>query len=85
MRMLTFIIAVFCFVAEARGSGELVHWPEAPAGHIIVSNSARALFWVRGDGYAVRYTVAVGKPERQWTGSTRVAFKKRNPGWRPPA
>ncbi len=73
-------------IAEpAQAGARLVAWPQAVAQpYILVRNGERALYWVRGDGYAMRYPIAVGVPERQWTGQTHVAFKLRNPRWRPP-
>ncbi len=38
-----------------------------------------------GDGTAIRYPVAVGKPGKQWFGATRIDGKYVNPAWSPPA
>ena len=54
-----------------------------PAGSIIVINNERALYYVLGDGKAVRYPVAVGNRKELWTGRTFVSMKKKNPGWFP--
>ena len=45
---------------------------------------APALF-VRGDGTALRYRVAVGKPVKQWFGEARIDGKYVRPAWAPPA
>ena len=85
MRMLLFLFG-FLISSPALAGGKLMPWQGGVGAgpYILVSNSERALYWVRGDGYAVRYKVAVGVPARQWTGETRVAFKMLDPTWRPP-
>lgn len=56
------------------------------AGAIVVSNSERALYLVRGwGGGHVRYPVAVGKPGKAWIGQARIRGKYRHPSWSPPA
>ncbi|MDR4308036.1 L,D-transpeptidase [Chelatococcus sambhunathii] len=53
---------------------------------IVVSNSERALYYVRGWGRGViRYRVAVGKPGRAWLGTARIRGKYVQPAWSPPA
>ena len=56
---------------------------EAPIGTIIVNTSERQLYYVLGNGMALRYDVAVGKEGMQWAGETFVQSKTRNPGWTP--
>jgi lipoprotein-anchoring transpeptidase ErfK/SrfK len=45
----------------------------------------RRLYYVLSGEKALRFTVAVGRPNRQWQGRTRVSRKMRNPSWAPPA
>lgn len=54
-------------------------------GSIIVVNSERKLYYVVGDGRAIVYPVAVGKPREQWTGQSVVTRMRENPGWSPTA
>lgn len=54
-----------------------------PAGTIIIINRERALYYVLGDGKAIRYPVAVGNRRELWTGRTFVSMKKKNPWWFP--
>jgi lipoprotein-anchoring transpeptidase ErfK/SrfK len=54
-------------------------------GSVIVRTSERRLYLVNGDGTAIRYPVAVGKPGKQWTGATRIDGKYVEPAWSPPA
>lgn len=52
-------------------------------GTIIIVNSERRLYYVLGDGRAIVYPVAVGKPGDVWTGESVVTRKTKNPGWSP--
>lgn len=52
-------------------------------GSIVVDTSERSLYYALGHGQAIRYRVAVGKPEFQWFGQTFVQRKRKNPGWWP--
>jgi lipoprotein-anchoring transpeptidase ErfK/SrfK len=54
-------------------------------GTIVVRTNERKLYFVRGDGTAVRYRVAVGRPNMQWFGEAYVAGKHVRPAWSPPA
>jgi lipoprotein-anchoring transpeptidase ErfK/SrfK len=54
-------------------------------GTIVVKTSERRLYYVLGDGRALRYPVAVGKPGKQWEGATYVGSKRLRPDWSPPA
>lgn len=56
-----------------------------PPGSIIVDTSERYLYFVLGDGNALRYGIAVGRDGYQWEGSMRVRKKQEWPDWRPPA
>lgn len=78
-------IAAFGVVATPAPARELVAF-EAPveAGTIVVSTSERRLYLVLGDGRALRYRVAVGKPGRQWFGQRVIDGKYVEPAWSPP-
>lgn len=56
-----------------------------PEGSIVVRTQERRLYYVAGRGIVLRYPVAVGRPQRQWQGETRIARKLRNPNFVPPA
>lgn len=53
-------------------------------GTIIVKTNERALYYILGNGKAVRYGVAVGKEGFSWSGTARVGMKRENPRWTPP-
>nr|WP_246413283.1 L,D-transpeptidase [Methylobacterium brachythecii] len=55
------------------------------AGTLVVRTSERRLYLVNGDGTAIRYPVAVGKPGKQWAGQTMIDGKYYQPDWSPPA
>ena len=54
------------------------------AGTIVVRTGERRLYYVMGDGRAIRYPVGVGKASKQWTGTTRIDGKYVKPAWSPP-
>lgn len=54
------------------------------AGTVIVDTGARHLYYVLGDGKAVRYGIGVGKEGFEWKGTSRVALKREWPRWTPP-
>lgn len=77
--------ALLCAVAAAEAR-ETVPFADAfEPGTVVVRNAERRLYLVKGDGTAVRYPVAVGRPGKQWTGEARIAGKYVRPAWAPPA
>lgn len=54
-------------------------------GTIVVSTSERRLYYVLGNGQALRYGVGVGRPGFEWSGRHTVTMKREWPDWRPPA
>ncbi len=54
------------------------------AGTVVVRTAERRLYFVNGDGTAIRYPVAVGKAGKQWTGYARIDGKYLRPAWSPP-
>src|SRR3954467_14460072 len=59
-------------------------WIESLPGTIVVKRAERRLYLVLGDGTAIRYAVAVGKPGKQWQGKAQVKGKHVEPAWTPP-
>ncbi|WP_027172054.1 L,D-transpeptidase [Methylobacterium sp. 10] len=73
------------FAATPVASRELVAFDQAVMpGTVVVRTSERRLYLVNGDGTAIRYPVAVGKPGKQWTGATKIDGKYVEPAWSPP-
>src|SRR5947207_5430055 len=57
---------------------------DVSAGTVVVRTGERRLYYVMGDGRAIRYPVGVGKASKQWTGTTRIDGKYVAPAWSPP-
>ncbi|MCT4656280.1 MAG: L,D-transpeptidase [Cohaesibacter sp.] len=57
---------------------------KAKAGTIIVNTKERRLYYLLGDGKALKYGVGVGRQGFQWAGTHRVSRKAEWPGWTPP-
>lgn len=54
-------------------------------GTIIVDTTAKHLYFVNGDGTAMRYGIGVGREGFEWQGTARIAMKREWPVWTPPA
>ena len=62
-----------------------VLWSHGGArGDIVISTSARRLYYVLGDGTAIEYGVGVGRLGFSWSGVKRVSRKREWPDWTPP-
>ena len=57
---------------------------EAP-GTIIIDTNQKFLFFVLGNGKAIRYGVGVGREGFGWHGVVHIGHKEEWPDWRPPA
>jgi lipoprotein-anchoring transpeptidase ErfK/SrfK len=57
---------------------------EYEPGTVVVSTRERRLYYVLGDGKAVRYAVGVGRQGFQWSGTETITLKRAWPAWRPP-
>ncbi len=55
------------------------------AGTVVVRTGERSLYYVLGNGKAVRYSVGVGMAGKQWTGTSMIDGKHLAPAWSPPA
>lgn len=79
-------VALCLLSAGTAGARELVTFdPSWSAGTIVVKTGERKLYYVLGGGQAVRYSVAVGRPGKEWAGATTIARKEVDPIWGPPA
>jgi lipoprotein-anchoring transpeptidase ErfK/SrfK len=57
---------------------------EAP-GTILIDTRRHFLYFVLGNGQAIRYGVGVGRQGFGWSGTVRIGNKAEWPDWRPPA
>ncbi len=64
---------------------EVAFQSDYPAGVVVISKHQRRLYFTEGNGRAIRYPIAVGKPGKAWLGETSVAGKYLRPDWSPPA
>ena len=55
------------------------------SGTIVVKTNERALYYVLGNGKALRYPVGVGRAGKQWTGTAMINGMQLRPAWSPPA
>ncbi len=59
--------------------------PSFPPGMIVIKHSERALYFITGNGRAIRYPVAIGRTGMAWQGEAHVAGKYVRPAWSAPA
>lgn len=66
--------------------GQIVNFAsKQQPGSIVIVTRERALYYILGDGKAVKYKVATAKRGFEWAGSNEVSAKVKWPDWRPPA
>jgi lipoprotein-anchoring transpeptidase ErfK/SrfK len=79
---------VFLSAAVIAGSSadarETVRFSGFSAGTVVIKTSERRLYYVTGDGEAVRYRVGVGKGGMAWAGTTSIDGKYIRPAWSAP-
>ena len=81
-----FVFAIVALLCAGRADArEIVPFAgEYPNGSIVVVTHERQLYFVTGNGQAIRYPVGVGKAGMAWHGSARVERKLVRPSWGPP-
>ena len=91
-RLIAALAAGSCFVGcatmpRAATAREIVVFRDAdyPAGTVVVRTTERRLYYVMGDGRALRYPVGVGRAGRTWSGRAVIDGKHLSPAWAPPA
>ena len=57
----------------------------ASPGTIVIRTNERKLYFVVKKNQAIQYPVGVGRADKQWFGTTRIANKTLRPAWTPPA
>jgi len=77
------IAAFTARAAQARDIVPLAGYAYEP-GSVVISTSSRELYYVLGNGQAIRYPVGVGKAGMAWHGRAYVALKKLHPAWSMP-
>ena len=56
-----------------------------PAGTIIIDTPSTFLYYVNGDGTAIRYGIGVGRDGFTWAGTEKVSRMAEWPDWHPPS
>ena len=80
------LVGLVISTAPSVAAGKVVAFrSDAVSGTVIVRTGERKLYLVLGEGRALRYSVGVGRPGRQWAGTVFVEGKHLNPNWAPPA
>jgi lipoprotein-anchoring transpeptidase ErfK/SrfK len=65
---------------------QLVDYPtKQPAGTVIIDTARTSLYFVLGNGKAVRYGIGVGREGFTWAGEERISRMAEWPDWHPPA
>jgi lipoprotein-anchoring transpeptidase ErfK/SrfK len=83
--LLALAAAVFACTAGVASARETVSFGAGlEPGTIVIRTNQRRLYFVLGDGSAIRYRVAVGKSGKQWFGKSVVDGKHLKPAWAPP-
>ena len=79
-------LAGVVFIAPTpSGAREIVRFHGYSAGTIVVKTHERRLYYVLGDGKAIRYPVGVGRAGMQWSGTAFIDGKYIKPAWQAPA
>ena len=89
MRIRAFVVLsainVIALAASAAAQArESVRFDEYPAGTVVVKTNERRLYYVLGDGRALRYPVGVGRAGKAWAGTSFITRKVLRPAWSPP-
>ena len=80
------LVAILATSQPAHARGDVVAFNGGySAGTVVVKTNERRLYFVIGDGRAIRYPVGVGKAGKQWAGTSRIDGKYVKPAWSPPS
>ena len=80
------ILAVTAGASQSAQAREIVGFAgNYSSGTVVVKTGERHLYYVLGNGKAIRYTVGVGRAGKQWTGTAMIDGKHLRPAWSPPA
>lgn len=83
-------LGFFAFLAAATlspapsSAREIVPFKGYSAGTIVIKTNERRLYYLIGDGKAIRYPVGVGKQGMAWSGTAYIDGKYLKPGWLAP-
>jgi len=79
------IAAALLFAPAFARAGETVPFNGSyRSGSIVIVTHARQLYYILGNGSAIRYPVGVGKAGMAWHGHASVELKRLSPAWQAP-
>ena len=79
-------VLIWALIAAAVASArEVVAFNGYQPGSIVIVTHDRTLYYVLGNGQAIRYPVGVGRAGMAWNGHAQIAEKRLHPAWGPPA
>ena len=77
-------VAIFVGTTAVTNARETVPIdPTLEAGTVVIRTGEKRLYFVLGNGMAIRYRIAVGRPGKQWFGRVVIDGKYRAPAWTP--
>jgi lipoprotein-anchoring transpeptidase ErfK/SrfK len=80
------LLAAVAAIPQTAHAGAIVGFSDNySSGTVVVKTGERSLYYVLGNGKAVRYSVGVGRAGKQWTGTAMITGKHLKPDWSPPA
>ena len=80
------VFAAAATIPQSAQAGAMVGFTGGySAGTVVVKTGERSLYYVLGNGKAMRYTVGVGRQGKQWSGTAMIDGKHLAPAWSPPA
>jgi lipoprotein-anchoring transpeptidase ErfK/SrfK len=78
------IVLTWALLTTASRAATRVPFTGYSAGTIVVKTHQRRLYYVVGDGHALRFPVGVGKAGWRWQGRATIEGKYVKPAWRAP-
>jgi lipoprotein-anchoring transpeptidase ErfK/SrfK len=82
--LVALLLAAFA-IPYAASARDIVPMSGYAPGSIVIVTHARELYYMLGNGQAIRYPVGVGRAGMAWHGRARIAEKFLRPTWGPPA
>jgi lipoprotein-anchoring transpeptidase ErfK/SrfK len=85
VRCLVALLLATLAVPQAASARDVVPMGGYAPGSIVIVTHARELYYMLGNGQAIRYPVGVGRAGMAWHGRAQIAEKALRPSWGPPA
>lgn len=79
--LIAILLATGCPLPAAAEIETVDFAADYPTGSIVIVNKERRLYFVAGDGKALRYPVAIGVEDEIWVGREIISNKRENPRW----